>query len=315
MAHKQMPRIVEITVPPQLTTNLAQRISKLGQVISIRIEKGISVQPPGDLVTIEIADRTLPRLFDVLEEMGVNGSPSASVTTSRPESIVSKTAAQTIVRDSSEATWEELENLLNRESGATLNSLVVMVLAGMIAAIGILTNTLHVVIGAMVIAPGFEPISRISLGLISRSLAWKRGLVDTVKGYLALAAGASVATLVIQQLSSFPSDSTSTYLPQDSLFDYWTTISAPSLFVSLAAGMAGGILVITMRSVLTAGVMVALALVPATALVGIGIVFTDMALAGKGFARLAIEIGLVLGTSLLVFSWKRYRIEKRRMSM
>jgi uncharacterized membrane protein len=79
--------------------------------------------------------------------------------------------------------------------------------------------------------------------------------------------------------------------------------------------MAGGILVITMRSVLTAGVMVALALVPASALVGIGIVFTDMALAGKGFARLAIEIGLVLGTSLLVFSWKRYRIEKRRMSM
>lgn len=310
-----MPRIVEVTIPPHQTSKFTERVAKLDQVISMRIEKGISVQPPGDVVTIGITDRSLPRLMQLLNEMGVNDSPDASIITSRPDSIISNPSATSITEDSSESTWEELESMLNKESIMTLNSIATMGLAGIIAAAGILTNTLHVVVGAMVIAPGFEPISRIALGLVSGSLAWQRGLSDTLKGYLALIIGAALATLIIMQLGYSPSNTKSSYLSDGMLLDYWSSISTVSVLVSLAAGIAGAILVITLRSVLTAGVMIALALIPAASLIGIGLASGSMSLAGKGLIRLTIDIGLVIAMSLIVFAWKRYRVEKRKMSL
>lgn len=179
-----MPRIVEVTLPAQQTDSFISRTEKIEQIIGIRVEKGISVHPPGDVVTIAITNRSLPLLMQLLDELGINENPGASVTTSRPESIISKPSAIPITRDSGESSWEEMENLLNRESGMTRNSMVTMAIAGIIAAIGITTNALHLVIAAMVIAPGFEPISRIALGLVSGSRAWQRGLTDTLKGYL-----------------------------------------------------------------------------------------------------------------------------------
>lgn len=75
----------------------------------------------------------------------------------------------------------------------TAGKLGVMATAGFLAGLGLVSGTLHLVIGAMVIAPGFEPFSRLALGLIEGSRAWQRGLLDIAKGYAALAAGAALS--------------------------------------------------------------------------------------------------------------------------
>lgn len=310
-----MPRTVEVTLSSHRSDELAERAAGLDQVVGIRVERGISVQPPGDVVTITITDRSLPRLMQLLQSMGVNDDPGASITTSRPLSVIARPSANPIAHDSSESTWEELESLLNKESVMTPISMVTMALAGVIATAGILTNALHVVVGAMIIAPGFEPIVRMSLGCASRSLAWRRGLADALKGYLALILGALAATLILQALGYGPAHTKGTYLPQGSLLSYWISLSGAVVLVSLAASLAGAILVITTRSVLTAGVMVALALIPAASLIGIGLASGRMDLAGRGLLRLLVEAGLVFAASLLVFAWRRHRVEKRRTSM
>lgn len=60
-------------------------------------------------------------------------------------------------------TWEELELSIGEDSTMTLDRTIVMFSAG----IGLLTGALHVVIGAMVIAPGFQPFARFVLGVIN----------------------------------------------------------------------------------------------------------------------------------------------------
>jgi hypothetical protein len=309
-----MPRVTEITVPPDQTATLLQRVKDIPQLVSIRVEKGISVQPPGDVVTVTVTDRSLPQLFHLLDELGITRDAGSSVTTSRPMGLISPSSAQAIRNDASHFTWEEMDQELNKESGMSPGSMATMAIAGLIAAAGLMTNALHLVIGAMVIAPGFEPISRVALGIVSRGASWRRGFADFLKGYLSLLAGAAVAAIILQQWGYGPASTQGTYLPQGALLSYWTSLSPTSLLVSAAAATAGALLVIGQRAVLTAGVMIALALIPAATMLGIGLATMDMNLITTGSTRLVIELLMVGVLSILVFAAKRGWIEKRRTS-
>jgi hypothetical protein len=309
-----MPRAVEIALPGARTQELLERVRAIDEVIGIRRQQGISLQPPGDVVIVTVTDRALPSLMELLDRLELT-SGSSSTITSRPDSIISRPQNIPISHDYSRASWEELESMLNKESGMNASSMANMAIAGAIAAVGILTNSLHVVVGAMVIAPGFEPIARISLGIVSNRLAWHRGIADTVKAYLSLIAGAAVGAWIAGALGYTPAQPKSTYLSGTALLDYWASISATSLLVSTAAAISSGVLLVKMRSVLTAGVMIALALIPAGALVGIGLATGHLDVAGQGALRLVFEVAIVAVMTLLVFLLKRWKVERRRSAM
>jgi len=69
----------------------------------------------------------------------------------------------------------------------------------------------------------------------------------------------------------------------------------------------GGILISLNRTVLTAGVMVALALVPTAKMVPLALVAGQPTLAAAAGVRFPTELGLVLGGTILVFLVKRQR--------
>lgn len=310
-----MPRIVDISLPDSRSASLLDALDGLDDVISIRLQQGVSRLPPGDVVSVTVTDKALPLLLQRLDELGLTSGPETSIATSRPDSIISRPPGIAISDDLSRASWEELESMLNRASGMNASAMASMLLAGMIATFGVLTNALHVVVGAMVIAPGFAPVARMAMGLVSRSLAWQRGLVDTAKAYVSLAAGAVLATWVAAVLGHTPEMPGSSYFHGTALLDYWMDLTAASLLVSIAGALAGGILLVKMQPVLTSGVMIALALIPAAILAGMGLASGRLDLAAKGALRLVIEIGIVAAMTLLVFAIKRWRVERRRSSM
>jgi hypothetical protein len=308
-----MPRTVEITVPSERTSEIISEIRGLDGLLSLRVQTGVSIQPPGDVVTVETTTRSLHDLVRLLDAAGVGRTSGTSITTSDPTSVISASSASPIATDTHEALWEETELTLGRESGMTANMMVVMAVSGAVATIGLVMNILHYVIAAMVIAPGFEPILRVGFGAIAGSQAWRRGLIDSGKGYLALLAGAVAAALALAALGKPLIQGEATYLPAGVLIPYWSSISPSGVLASAAAAIAGAILVATRRSVLTAGVMIALSLVPAASLVGLGVVAGDLDIAGRSLLRWLIEVGLVAGASVLVFAWKRSSVHRRRM--
>lgn len=81
--------------------------------------------------------------------------------------------------------------------------------------------------------------------------------------------------------------------------------------VTSLAGAAGALLIDTNRAILTAGVMVALALVPGAAIAALAVVSGGLEVAASGALRWAVEVSLVLLTSLLVLFWKRSRVQRR----
>lgn len=308
-----MPRQIEIVSPSEQSGFLLTKLQEIDGVIGTRLERGVSQQPRGDVISADVLNRALPEVCRFLAEQKVGANSSSSFSTSEPKSLVQSSVSEAIARDSSEATWEEIELVIGKESNMTVNTLLVMFVSGVIATIGIATNALHLVIGAMLIAPGFLPMVRLSLGIVGESAAWRRGLFDILKGYAALAVGAALATLLLISLGKEPLNGEPSYLPAGTLISYWTSITAPSVVVSLVSGVVGTILVATGRSVLTAGVMVALALVPSAAITAMGAVAGDLNTAIGGASRWAGDVGVVTVTSLLVFAWKRATVHRRPM--
>lgn len=310
-----MPRVTEITVPADQTAMLLDRLKEVPQLVSMRVEKGISLQPPGDVITVATTDKSLPELMRLLERLDIPRQSGSSVTTSRPMSLLSSSSAQLIRNDASRFISDEMDQELNKESNMTPAVIAGMAIAGAVAVAGLLTNALHLVISAMVIAPGFEPISRIALGVVNQSPAWRRGLGDFLMGYAALIVGAALATLILQEQGHGPASTQGTYLPKGALMSYWTSITATSLLVSAIAAIAGALMILGQRPVLTAGVMIALALIPAATIVGMGIATADAGLLKTGLSRLGIEALLVGTASALVFGLNRLWVERRPMSM
>ena len=62
---------------------------------------------------------------------------------------------------------------------------------------------------------------------------------------------------------------------------------------------------------LTAGVMIALALIPTAALVGMAVVSDAPSVLRGAALRWALDAAVVFGAGLLVFLWKRNRLQSR----
>jgi hypothetical protein len=311
-----MSRVVEIVVPAGETEGLVQEIvAKLDHLIGLRVARGESREPAGDLVTLTVSNRSLYSLMRILQERGIGTRPGRSVTISEPVSVISMPSREIIEDDKMDVVWEEMDFTIMRESTMRVNGLLVMGAAGMLAAVGIATGALHLVIAAMVVAPGFEPITRIALGLVARSRVWTAAVRDTAKGYAALLLGAVLAALFLQGQGESLLTGGRDYLASEALLAHWIDFSPTSILVAAVAGSTGAVLIANNRSVLTAGVLIAHALIPPVAVIGLALVAGDLGLAVDSGLRWALEAGVVIVTGLLVFQWKRVAVQKRDMML
>jgi hypothetical protein len=306
-----MQRRVEVTVPPERTDELLTEIRKVDGILGLRVERGVSEHPKGDLVSVETLTRAHIELMALLESRGIARDSSSSISVTETKAVISPTVEKNLGREASTSSWEQMEAEIAKESNMTGNAMLIMGISGAIAAAGLITGALHIVVAAMVIAPGFEPIIRIPLGLANGSRAWQRGLKDLLLGYASLIAGAALLCIVAYPSYEPILSGGSAYHTVESLVSYWTTWTLTGMAIAVVGGMAGALLVAANRAVLTVGVLIALVLIPSAAMVGVALVAGDLSLAGRAFLRWATEVGIVFISSGLVWVWQRTRVQRR----
>ena len=292
-----MPRTMEVSVPSERSLRLVETLHAMDGVVGLSVQTGASKKPEGDIVTVHMTNDSVEAVLGVLCR---HLDDRSSVVSNEPRSVVSASSQKQIDSENDEASWPEMATKLRRETNLTINYVLAMFFAGVIAAVGIWTTTIHLVVGAMVIAPGFEPILRVPFGLLAgNGRAWRKGLSAIAGGYAALIAGAALAALVLPLLKAAP--------PLRELYwaNFWTSFSATSVLVAICAGAAGAAIIAAHRSVLTAGVMIALALIPTATLTGMALVAGDFDLAGEAAARWLLESALVAGSGGAIFALKK----------
>jgi uncharacterized membrane protein len=207
--------------------------------------------------------------------------------------------------DIDESTWEDATTALRHHSQVSVNFVALMVLGGVLASCALISSSAtqaSALVAAGVIAPGFEPLARLGLGLVLR----QRGLVlralrSLLVGYLLLVAAGAATMLVIK--------ATGSDLPQRFLHNRLVLeLADPStvaLIVSACGAIAGAVMVAAHRVTLLAGPLIALQLVPAAAMSGMALALGHGHLAGRGLTRVGEDMAMVLAGALLVFGAKR----------
>lgn len=302
-----MSRRMDLSLPPAMRGRIIERVQGMAGVTSISLQVGASVQPPGDILCIGATNEATLAILKVLDEEG--GFEAGSVTVSEPTAIISPPDLAGLDRQGNEGAWEEIGEQLRRDTNVTANYLLLMAASGAIASFGLVADTLHVVIGAMLIAPGFEPLLRIVFGTMGRRHGPGAGLRSSLAGYLVLAAAAAAAlplALVLQGRAAAE-------LPMLHWAGYWSSIQASGILVSLFAGAAGATIVSARLTVFATGVMVALALVPSMALVGLGLASGNPGLAIGGILRWGTEVACVLVAGGVVLAIKRHFLHDRHV--
>jgi hypothetical protein len=302
-----MPRNIEVSIPAEQANAILERLRNVDGIVGWARYPGASLQPPGDVLSIQATSEGTRQVVALLEDC--EATRLASIRTSGLSSLISAKHQTAINAESNETIWDEMAFMLRGDTNPSANFFVGMSLAGAIATAGLWSDTLHIIIGAMIVAPGFEPLARLPFALISGAYDLIRGgVLGTLGGYLMLAVGAAL-TAGILALSQPEVIHTLTH---QQWVQYWSQITFPGVVSSILAGTAGAVLISGQRSVLTTGVMISLALIPSMALVGLGLSIGDISLAAKGFMHWALDVTLVIVMSAIVFAVKKHVLHRRR---
>lgn len=191
---------------------------------------------------------------------------------------------------------------IRRRSRADSDYYVMLSLSVIIAALGLLLDSVAVVIGAMIIAPLMRPIIGVGLGIsMGNARLVSIGLVTAAKGMvLALAIAAAVGALVPGADITGQLDARG----QPQLLD---------LSIALASGAAGAYAACRKGVGDTvAGVAIAVALVPPVSTAGVGLSLGEWPLAVGASLLFATNFVAIAASSALMFLWMGFKPEAGR---
>lgn len=192
--------------------------------------------------------------------------------------------------DSGVTTREELLAAIGGSAQINSNFVLLVVLSTVVAAIGLIENNIAVVIGAMVIAPLLGPNLAFALGTaLGDSQLMGRAFRANALGLgISVVLGAAVGF-------GFPDSIESGELLAR------TDVGLESVALALASGAAAVLSITTGLSAVLVGVMVAVALLPPTATLGITVGAQEWGLAGGALLLLLANISAVNLAANVVF--------------
>jgi len=180
-----------------------------------------------------------------------------------------------------------------KSAGANLDYIVMIVLSAALATLGLLTNSVAVIIGAMLVAPLMSPISSFSIGMAT--------------GILHLTRRASVTLFTGVTLALLISIVMGVLLPIDTPTEEMLARGSPNLLDAAIALVSGWVAAYaTARRGIPAalaGVAIAAALMPPISTIGLGIALRDIDLAFGANLLFLANIAFIIAAQYITFLW------------
>jgi uncharacterized hydrophobic protein (TIGR00271 family) len=305
---------LRIVVPGSKSERVVGLLEASPSVSSLARIEGASRKPPGDLVLCDVAREDASVVIADLRELGipVDGSISIEEIDSQLSSAADRAERAASGSSGDSVVWEEVEARTSENIELNANFLAFMVIACLIASVGVMLGQPILIVGAMVVGPEFGPLAGICVALVQRRP--DLGL----RSLKALAVG-------------FPVGITGAFL--FSLFAKWTDlvgsgfvvgerpltafISEPSTFsflVALFAGTAGVLSLTSAKSGALIGVLISVTTIPAAAAIGVAAAFGDWSDWRGAIAQLAINLSAIViaGVGTLLVQNRVYERRRRR---
>jgi uncharacterized hydrophobic protein (TIGR00271 family) len=203
--------------------------------------------------------------------------------------------------------WEEVQARTSESTELSFTFLAFMVLATLIAAIGILTDAIILIIGAMVVGPEFGPLAGICVAFVTgrRDLV-RRSLAALAVGFsLAIVASAAL-TLILRAVGEAPDE------VQHPATLFISDPNVYSVLVAAFAGVAGMLSLSTAKSGALIGVLISVTTIPAAANLGVAAAYGNWDECRGAALQLAINLTTIVAVGVATLAAQRGFYARRR---
>jgi uncharacterized hydrophobic protein (TIGR00271 family) len=305
---------MRIVAPPEAATRALELLGASESVSNVVHLPGAARKPAGDLILADVAREDASVVVQDLRELDIPATGSIAI--SSVDTQISESAARAERHaaglPSDAVVWEDVDSRSEELTELSGVFLAFMVLAMLIAAIGLILDQPILIVGAMVVGPEFGPLAGFCVALVHKRgrLAVRSGLALAIGFPLAITA-VYVATHAFKATGLFEDD----FSQRGHAFA--NIISEPdffTFFVAACAGAAGMLSLSTAKSGALIGVLISVTTIPAAANIGLAAAYQDGESWRGSVAQLAINLGsiIVAGAAVLYVQRLLYLRRKER---
>jgi uncharacterized hydrophobic protein (TIGR00271 family) len=290
---------LRVVCPEESADDVVESLRQHGGVVAVRHAGTTS---HGAEITAALARESADQVLEKLRHLGAH---EAGMITLEPlDTAVGRLAAQAEQDAPGEGAdaliWDELASRTGEDSTLTGTFIAFMVLATLLASIGVVNDSPVTIVGAMVVGPEFGPLAGLAVGLVQRRLDFaRRGVVALLVGFPAAIIVTSLLALIARGVGLIGSgDISGAHRQTDFIYHPgWF-----SLITALVAGTAGMLSLTSSKSAALVGVFISVTTIPAAGNAAVGGVLGQWHETWQSAAQLGINlVGIVVaGVATLV---------------
>ena len=295
---------VRLVSAPDQTESLVGLLTADSGVANLVVLPGMARRPDGDAVQFDVQSQSANSVFRRLEAFGLDGGAVGVRQVDATLGLETAPASKHFfVQRDVAPVWDIVEAKIRSDAVYAPSFYILLIIAGLIGAVGILTNSQILVVGAMVVGPEYNAIMGVALGLE------KRRLRPVMRGALALLAGFSAAiviTLLFGLIIRWSGRTPKLYLagvrPVSALID------SPNLFslvVAVLAGIVGVVSLTEARAGALIGVFISVTTIPAAADLGLSLAYSSWSQARGSAFQLVLNVTVLMVVGALVLRLQR----------
>ena len=298
---------LRVIAPAGRTQAVLDAVTREPGATHVVVLRGAAVEPAGDVVETDVAREAVDGLVETLRGLGC--CDDGAIVLFPLDTVISRYADRAEEAAPGEGVdaiiWDELLARTGSEARLSVTFTVMLTIACLIGAVGVVTDSPVTVVGAMVLGPEFGPLAAMAVAVVRRRGALAREAMTALVVGFAVAIAVTTGAAALGRGVGVVSDSALGDL-QETAFVY--QVGPFSFVVALLAGVAGMVVLLAGEgSGVLVGVFISVTTVPAAGFAAVAAVLGAWPQALGSLAQLGVNVvGIVLaGIAVLLLAGVR----------
>jgi uncharacterized hydrophobic protein (TIGR00271 family) len=290
---------VRVVSPPDVTPQLQALLVSDTGVMNLTVVDGTMHNPDGDAIQFDVLRGRVNDLIARMQGLGVaqRGSIILEPVSTSLSSVASQAQRGRPRFDEYAPVWEEVDASIRADGWFPPSWYGLLVIAGLIAAVGLLTNSQILIVGAMVVGPEYGAIVALAYAVTKHDAGTvRRGAFALTVGFALAVVAALLLGLIVRAAGLEPQLFRLGVRPVSSLIN---TPDWFSIIVAVLAGVVGVISLTEARTKTLIGVFISVTTIPAAADIGVSLAFGSNPEALGSLEQLLLNVFLLAAVAIV----------------